>query len=106
MASMKWPRLTLLVAMYVSLDVANPLMSGALSFGVEDSVEARQVDRFRGHDGVSTLPLAPASEPLAPVERSVTRSRLVTAASSHLWRAHVTRSDPSLMAPAPSPEDH
>lgn len=103
---MKLPRLTVLVAMYVSLDVANPLMPGALSFGVEDSVEARQVDRFRGHDDVSTLPLAPASEPLAPVERSVTRSRLVTAASWHFWRAHVTRSDPSLLAPAPSPEDH
>jgi hypothetical protein len=106
MASMKLPRLTLLVAMYVSLDVANPLMPGALSFGVEDSVEARQADRFRGHDDLSTLPLAPASELLAPVKPSVTRSRLVTAASSHFRRAHVTRSEPSLRTPALSPEDH
>jgi hypothetical protein len=106
MTSMKLPRLTLLVAMYVSLDVANPLMPGALSFRVEESVEARQVDRFRGHDDVSTLPLAPASEPLAPVEPRATRSRVITAVGSYFWRAHDTRSDPSLRPPAPAPEDH
>lgn len=108
MASMTLSRLTLLVATYVALDLANPLMPGVLAFGVENSVEARQANRLRDHDELSTLPLAPAPEPLAPVEPGITwsRSRLITAASAQCRRAHVTRSDPSLPAPAPSPEDH
>ncbi|HSE93513.1 MAG TPA: hypothetical protein VLF19_09425 [Methylomirabilota bacterium] len=103
---MKLPRLTLIVAVYVALDVSNPLMPGALTFGVEDSVEARQADRFRGHDDAASPALTPAVEGLAPVEPSVTASRLVVVTGLRFRRLHAARSDPSQRAPAPSPEDH
>lgn len=106
MAAMKVPWLALIVVVYVSLDVSNPMMPGALMFGVENSVEARQADRFRGHDDGAPLPLAPGAEPLAPEERAVTRSRTPAPAMPCGRQAHVTRSHPSLPAPAPSPEDH
>jgi hypothetical protein len=105
MPAMRGPWLALIVVVYVSLDVSNPLMPGALTFGV-DSVEARQADRFRGHDDGTPLPLAPGAERLAPVERSVTLSRTPAPAMPCCRQAHVTRSHPSLRAPAPSPEDH
>lgn len=34
-------RLTFLVALYIALDVANPMMPGALAFQADDSVEVR-----------------------------------------------------------------
>jgi hypothetical protein len=34
-----WPRRAPLVGLYVTLDVAKPMMPGALTFGVEGSVE-------------------------------------------------------------------
>ena len=48
--------LVLMVAVYVSLDLANPLMPGALSFGIEDSVELRQAERFRAHEDATVAP--------------------------------------------------
>ncbi|MGH7339005.1 MAG: hypothetical protein ACREKH_00800 [Candidatus Rokuibacteriota bacterium] len=100
---MKLSRLTLLLAAYVSLDVSNPLMPGALCFSVEDSVEARRTDPVRIYAGTSALPLA-LSKPLTPPEPGVERSRLVAAVNPHFPRAHVTRSDPSPPASA-STED-
>jgi hypothetical protein len=99
------PRLTLLLAVYVLLDVANPLMPGALCFGVEDSVEARRTDPVRIYAGAVALPLVPASKPLTPVEPGVARNGLTAAVNPHSPRANVTRSDPSSPASAPSPED-
>jgi hypothetical protein len=104
MAVMKWSRLTLLLAVYVTLDVSSPLMPGALCFSVEDSVEARRTAPVRIHAGASALPLAP-SKPLTPVEPGIARSRLISAVNPHFRRAHVTRSDPSPPASAPSSED-
>ena len=50
MRPMTLSRLALLVALYLSLDVSNPMFPGALTFGLEDSVEVRQADRLRGLD--------------------------------------------------------
>jgi hypothetical protein len=104
MAVMKLSRLTLLLAIYVSLDVSSPLMPGALCFDVEDSVEARRTDPVRSYAGISALSLVP-SEPLTQVEPSVARNLLIAAVNPYFPRAHVTRSDPSPPASAPSPED-
>jgi hypothetical protein len=104
MAAMKLSRLTLLLTVYVALDLSSPLMPGALCFGAEDSVEARRTDRVRTCAGITALPLLP-SEALAPVELGATRSRPVAAVNPPFSRVHVTRSDPSSPASAPSPED-
>ncbi len=62
MTGMRSSWLVMLVAVYVSLDVANPLMPGALTFGVGDSVEVRQAERFRGHDDAALVPAMPLFE--------------------------------------------
>jgi hypothetical protein len=49
--------LVLGLTLYLSLDVANPLMPGAVTFGSENSLELRQAERFRGdHDAVAPAP--------------------------------------------------
>ena len=100
---MRLSRLALLIAFYVSLDVANPMMPGALVFGAQESVEARQADRFRAHDEAPALALAP--EGLTPIEPIVVPSRM-TWAAPRTRHVHVTRSRLLLQAPAPSSEDH
>jgi hypothetical protein len=53
-------RLALLVSLYVAVDVANPMMPGALVFAVDDSVDARQWSRVRIHDETPAVAVAPA----------------------------------------------
>ncbi|MBI1734150.1 MAG: hypothetical protein HYR51_03155 [Candidatus Rokubacteria bacterium] len=98
--------LTLLIAGYVSLDVSNPMMPGALTFGVEESVEARQTDRQRGHEDVASLPPVPAPTQLI-VERRVRISRTPAPDVSRARQTVVTRSQPHVSTPADAPsEDH
>lgn len=106
MRGMTLSRLALLVALYLSLDVSNPMFPGALTFGLEDSVEVRQADRLRGHDDGIPLPLARASERLALPERAVAPSRAPAPLISRSRRAHAPRAHLPLRAPGPSPEDH
>ena len=98
-------RLALLLAIYMSLDLSNPLMPGALTFGVQDSVEARQSDRVRGEDDAALTPLRGA-ERLAPPERSAPLFRSAAPVTVRFRRAHITRSHPSLPQPASPSEDH
>jgi hypothetical protein len=97
--------MALLFAVYVSLDLSNPMMPGALTFGAQDSVEMRQSDRARGEDDAALARL-PGPERLAPPERSVTPLRAPAPATASSRRAHVTRSHPSAPAPASPSEDH
>jgi hypothetical protein len=98
-------RMALLFAVYVSLDLSNPMMPGALTFGVQESVEMRQSDRVRGEDAAALTPLR-GPERLAPPARSVTLLRAPAPITAGSRRAHVTRSRPSLpTTPSPS-EDH
>jgi hypothetical protein len=100
-------RLALLVAAYLSLDVSNPMMPGALTFGVEESVEARPSDRFRGQDPhAAPMPGAPEPERLDPSDRGLTVRRLPAVAAPGSRPAPVTRSRLSLPAPAAPAEDH
>jgi hypothetical protein len=57
-------RLIFLVALYLGLDVANPMMPGALAFSAEESVEVKLADRLRSHDVASVS--ARATERLKP----------------------------------------
>jgi hypothetical protein len=105
MAAMTLARLALLSAICVSLDVSNPLMPGALTFSVEESVEVRRSDRVRGEYDAALTPL-PGVERLAPPERSVTLFRPAAPLTVRSRRAHITRSHPSLPKPASPSEDH
>jgi hypothetical protein len=96
------PRLIFLVALYLTLDVANPMMPGALAFSVEDSVEARMAHRLRAAD-VATAS-ARAAECLKPVVELPVRSQVVVRAVG-FCRTHAPRLRLPAAAPAPSPED-
>lgn len=106
MPGMRLPRLALLVAVYVSLDLSNPMMPGALTFGVESSVEVRQTDRFRNNDDGAPLPLARGSERPGPSERLVALTRTPAPPMPRFRRARAARAHLPLVAPAPSPEEH
>jgi hypothetical protein len=100
-------RLALLVAAYLSLDVANPTMPGALTFGVEESVKVRPSDRFRGQDPhVAPIPWVPEPGRLDPSDQSLIVRRLPVLVSPGSRSAHVTRSRLSFAAPASPAEDH
>lgn len=101
-------RLALLVAAYLSLDVSNPMMPGALTFGVEESVEVRPAERFRGQDHhVAPIPRVLEPERLDPSDRALTLRRLPAPATARSRPAAVTRSRLSLPAPvSPTEEDH
>jgi hypothetical protein len=99
----RWP--VILIMVYVSLDVSNPLMPGALMFGASDSVEAR-TDRFRADDDVPPVRLTPGAERAIATEPPSAPRRPSAAPTAALSRgARVIRSRPALRAPAPSPDD-
>ena len=99
---MTLPRLALLVALYVALDVMNPMIPGALVFEVEESVEAHQGLRFRAHDGAARF--TPTPERLPRIEPLLVPTRFASAAP-RVSRTHVTRSRLASRLPPSSPED-
>jgi hypothetical protein len=95
-------RLTFLLALYISLDVANPMMPGALVFSPEDSLEAHLARGLRAHDVATASARAP--EPFKPIVQTlVTSFPAVSAPRSCCTR--VTRSRLPSPAPAASTED-
>lgn len=107
MAAMKLARLALLVAVYVSLDLSNPMMPGALSFGVEQSVELRQAERYRGRAHLAA-PVARPPEPegLDRADESLAPRRPAAPAPSRLRPARVMRSHLSSPLAASPSDDH
>jgi hypothetical protein len=104
---MRLARLALLVAAYIALDVSIPLMPGALTFSVEQSVEVRQSDRFRGQiDEAAPIPRAPEPARLDPDGQPVTPRRLLVSSTPRSRQAHVARSQLSSHAPVSPSEDH
>jgi hypothetical protein len=106
MAAMRVPWLVAVIAVYVSLDVSNPLMPGAVTFCDGESVEAR-TDRFRADDDAPSVTRTPVVDRAVVLEPPLAPSRLTSVPlPARSWQAHVTRSHPPRRAPAPSPEDH
>lgn len=102
---MRWQWLVLLSTVYLALDLGNPLMPGALTFGVDGSVEARQSDRPRD-EGRAQLPPTPHWAPVSSSSESTLRARMPAVQSSRMTaprRQHHARS--SLFVPAPSADD-
>jgi hypothetical protein len=99
-------RLALFIAVYVSLDVSNPLLPGALTFA-DQSVEVRQADRFRGQNYEAVpAPRAPEPERLEPADQSRPVRRPLPPETLRSRWAQVARSHLSLPAAASSSEDH
>jgi hypothetical protein len=99
-------RLALLFAVYLSLDFSNPLMPGAVSFGAEESVKARQAERPRGAEVSEAPPPLPTARARArPAEASCSRSRRPAPDVPCAWRALLQRSYPSLSRSAPPSDD-
>jgi hypothetical protein len=96
------PPLLILVTIYLALDVANPMMPGALAFSAEDSVEARLAHRLGSHDAATAS--VRAAERLKPAAEVLVRPPSVVRAAA-IGRTHA----PRLRLPAPpaaaSPED-
>lgn len=101
---MSFLRFTLLLAVYVSLDVANPMMPGALNFITEDSVEARQAARLRAGDVAGSPPVA-TSHRVARIEPPLVLTRTLAPDRPRVWQVHVDRSHPSRSRSAVPSED-
>jgi hypothetical protein len=96
--------LVLAFALYLSLDVANPLMPGAVTFGDDSSVELRQAERFRGHhevvvpvesfDRVGHIEADVLSRTVRPTDPAPTASPVVGRARSALFVASASPEDP------------
>jgi hypothetical protein len=98
-----------LVALYVSLDVSNPLMPGALMFGmgVGESVQVRQADRLRVDDDAGPLPLWPAPKRIEPVEQDAVLARMPAPNVPRTRQSHVEHPRRAVStSPTVSPEDH
>jgi hypothetical protein len=97
--------LVLLVTSYLALDVGNPLMPGALTFGA-DSVEVRQAERFRAHHDVALLPAAALPARVEPIDRPVAASRAPAGVIHLIPASGVQRARSVLSAPSYPSEDH
>jgi hypothetical protein len=96
---------SLLFAIYLSLDLSNPMMPGALCFGAQDSVEARQAERVRaGHAG-EALAVTGRQDRVAPVGQPATSTRTPAADVRPIWQAYLTRSYPSRSGSVDPSED-
>ena len=94
-------RLIFLVTLYLALDVANPMMPGALAFSAEESVEVRLADRLSSHGVASAF--ARATERLKPVGEVLIRPQPVVRAAFS-W-THPPRPRLPARPSAASPED-
>lgn len=98
----------LVVALYLALDVANPLMPGALGFGVQNSVDSRQADRARADDVTDPPSPRPTGAHVDPIDLDVARLRPAPAPprarAPHAPRRALPAFAPHA-APAPSDDD-
>lgn len=107
MAAMTLARLALLVAVYVSLDVSNPLMPGALTFGGEQSIELRQAERYRGQAHLAApVPRPPEPECRDRADESLARRRPAAPMPPRLRPVRVMRSHLSSPLAASPSDDH
>jgi hypothetical protein len=105
-AGMKSRRLTLLVALYVTLDLSNPFMPGAFTFDPDESVEGVSVHYERGQRQHGTVPAPLPVRGEAGETRSVAVVRRSEVRALAEWfvdlrQAHAPASDPRSLT-----EDH
>lgn len=104
---MRYRRIALVIAVYVSLDLTNPFLGCAFNFNADQSMDgvSRQHERFLYHTPTVVLPTRSGGEAAAGLTRSVpTRPFLSRALGEwfvQLRQAHPPHSDPQ--SPA---EDH
>lgn len=95
--------LIFVLALYLTLDVANPMMPGALVVSAEDSIEVRMAQRLSPEDLAAALANTTRSvEPRTAVP--VVRPTVVVSATFPC-RTHALRYRLPVSAPAPSAED-
>jgi hypothetical protein len=102
---MRYRRMALLVAVYVTLDLTNPFVGSAFNFNTEESMDGvpRQPERLLPQTVAVALP-ARARDDGAPVRSTLaprSGSRALDGWLIHLRQAHAPRSD----SPPPT-EDH
>ena len=83
-------KLALLLVVYVSLDFANPMMPGAVSFNTDDSVEGRKADRGDADAVASNLPATTVLRH-ATVRPALVGSARPAAQRASVWQVHLRR---------------
>ena len=106
MTPMALARLTLLLAVYVSLDFASPLLPGAVSFVDGPFVEAYRATRLRDALTATTPSLAPAPAGLVSVGPTVRPVRRPAPALRPTWRGDSRRAHPSPSSTASALDGH
>jgi hypothetical protein len=93
MRAMSLLKLALLLVVYVSLDFANPMMPGAVTFDTNDSVEGRKADRGRDADADAVASRLPATTALrhATVQPARIGSARPAPQGAPVWQVHVRR---------------
>jgi hypothetical protein len=96
---MLW-RLALLVALYIAVDVTNPLMPGALVFDADASVEAHQSGRFWATDDAPPPAPLPACSGLHRAVATSTRQGWTAPPPPRFHVRHARLPRPALSPPA------
>jgi len=104
--SMRYRRIALLIALYVTADLTNPFVGSAFNFNAEESIDgvARQHERLLHHAAVVPLPM-PAGEDNA----RITRRAPTQAFPSHPlgeWFVHLRQGHAPHSDPQSASEDH
>lgn len=103
---MRFRQLTLLVALYVSLDLTNPFIGGAFSFEVGESLDAVSRQHEPLHPEAGTLA---APEPPRPRRDERARSAPVGSPQTRRldeWLGQLRQAQASLSDPQSATEDH
>jgi hypothetical protein len=96
-------RLIFFLGLYLTLDVANPMMPGALVLSAEDSVEVRMAQRLSGDEVVPVR--AGATDCVEPVSTSRLVRKPVVVRRAHRSATHAPPRRLPASAPVPSPEE-
>jgi len=103
---MRYRRIALLIAVYVTLDLTNPFLGCAFNFNADQSMDgvSHQHERLLHHTTAVGLPTTPGGENGGLARSAPARPFLSRALGEwfvHLRQAHAPHSDP----PSPT-EDH
>ena len=95
--------LIFVLALYFTLDVANPMMPGALVLSAEDSIEMRTAQRLSPDDVAAAR--ADTTKSLRPGTTLPAVRTTVVVRAARPFQTHAPRHRVPLSAPAASPEE-